>query len=145
MLVADRAHELDLLLQRFKLVGKLGHFVLEVNVVQPHQLQLITAKAQTCDERGHVIDHAVLRQTGVFQLDDALCLAADQARIVDHPCRALDLPHHQHDRHDHADQNGGQHHHQHPRNIGIFLTCLFQNVTSDPQKQFILLYRILSK
>lgn len=65
---------------------------MEVNVVQPHQLQLLTAKAQTCDKRGHIIDHAVLRQAGVFQLDDALCLAADQARIVDHPSRALDLP-----------------------------------------------------
>ena len=103
MVAADRAHELDLLFQRFKLIGKLGHFVLEVNVVQPHQLQLLTAKAQTCDKRGHIIDHAVLRQAGVFQLDDALCLAADQARIIDHPNRALDLPHHLHDRHDHAD------------------------------------------
>ena len=98
MVAADRAHELDLLFQRFKLIGKLGHFVLEVNVVQ-----LLTAKAQTCDKRGHIIDHAVLRQAGVFQLDDALCLAANQARIVDHPRRALDLPHHLHDRHDHAD------------------------------------------
>ena len=97
MVAADRAHELNLLFQRFKLIGKLGHFVLEVNVVQPHQLQLLTAKAQTCDKRGHIIDHAVLRQA------DALCLAANQARIVDHPRRALDLPHHLHDRHDHAD------------------------------------------
>ena len=96
-----------------KIVIQLLHFALEGVIVQPHEAELVAAEAQSVDKRVNICDHAVLRLTGDFQLDDTLGLAAHESGVVDDTRGALNTgnevhhPDNQYSQHDCQCANGG--------------------------------------
>lgn len=96
VLVALFPHQQDLRFQLLEIGIQLLHFLLKSAIIQPHQIQIFAAIAQSLNIRSDTFDQAVLRLSGILQLDDPLGAAPHQTGVVYYPGSTLNAAHHGH-------------------------------------------------